>query len=235
MPSRLFGSRNPVKPHLTAGGGLAREVADLRSDIEGALNQLESQGGYLRTDEFTNPAAADVDAIKTSIASAASIQTYSGAALNGVVGATEMVPPRNPTVTTTLHADIDAVVVVFAGKVRDAAGDLVARSVSVTLTDGGGTTDAAVDVLSVVESITVPAQSGAGGALEFGFGARIGLGAKIKSRAGLLAPLREVEVGAVVTTGAFATASGAPCTTYTPATAPNAARDYAVTYEVDPS
>lgn len=45
MPSRYFGTQNPVKPHLLqATGGIAAEVTDLRGDIEAAfaLQQAEA-------------------------------------------------------------------------------------------------------------------------------------------------------------------------------------------------
>jgi hypothetical protein len=220
---------------VRGGGGIAGEIADLRADTKEAFDTLEAQGGYFRTDEFTNPPTADVDAIKTSIASAATLRTFSGADLNGVVGGDEMVPPRNPTVTSTTHANIDAVVVTFRGKLRNAFGELVDHEVTLTTTDGGGATDVAADVLSIVEEIEVPAMSGTAGALEFGFGAVIGLSAKMKARAGLLAPLRQIAVGVVVTSGTFANPVGGLVTTYTPASAPDATRDYAVTYEIDPA
>lgn len=236
MASKLFGSKNPIKPHLVVGpGGLAAEIYDVRRDVEAAFSTMESGGGLIRTDEFTNPAAESTDAIKLSIATDTSVASYGSTALDGAVGATEMVPPRNPTVTASASVDVTGGVVTFTGRIRLADGTLAAATATVTVASGGGATYAAAGALSFVDSISVPAQGGVGGTLSFGFGARLGLKAKIKERAGLLAPLREVAVGAVVTTGAFATPTGCPVTVYTPASAPNAARDYAVTYEVDPS
>jgi len=202
-------------------------------EISPTETYLVARGSNLRTDEFTNPATADVNALKLSIATSGSTVVYSGAALDGVIGQGEMVPPRNPTITSTTHAHVTAVAVVFAGYVRNEAGQLVAQTCTVNTTNGGGATDAGDRPMSVVTSITVPAMGGTSGALEFGFGAMIGLAAKIKSRAGLIAPLRQVAVGAVVTTGTFANPTGSPVTAYTPASAPDATRDYAVTYEVD--
>jgi hypothetical protein len=236
MPSKLFGSKTARRPHLVSGtGGVAGEVADLRQDVEGSFARLENQGGYFRTDEFTNPATADVDAFKTSFATSGSVQSISGAALNGVVGVTEMVPPRNPTVTSSSHAHVTAVAVVFTGRVRNSAGDLVSRTVTVNTTNGGGATDAGAEALSIIDSVSIPAMGGASGSLQLGFGVSIGLGAKVKSRAGLIRALREVASGAVVTTGTFTNPSGAPVSLYTPSAAPNAANDYAVTFEVDPA
>jgi hypothetical protein len=230
MSHNPFVKKGPAVPHLNKG-----EVADLRADVKSAFDTLESQGGYCRTDEFTNPAAADVDAIKTSIATAASLRTFSGTDLNGVVGEDEMVPPRNPTVTSTTNAHVTAVAVVFRGKLRNADGDLVDHEVTINTTNGGGATDAGASPLSIVEEIEVPAMGGAAGALEFGFGAAIGLSAKVKSRAGLIAAIRQIAVGAVVTTGTITNPASCPVSLYTPASAPDGARDYALFYEVDPS
>jgi hypothetical protein len=236
MPRNPFTKKSPANPHMVRGtGGLKGEVADLRQDVKEAFNSLESQGGYLRTDEFTNPAVADVDAIKTSIATAATDRTFATTDLNGAVGEDEMIPPRNPTVTSTTHAHVTAVDVEFRGRVRDAHGALVERTVVIPATNGGGATDAGTEALSYVDEIFVPAMGGASGALEFGFGAAIGLTAKVKSRAGLIAAIRQIAAGSVVTTGTITNPTGAPVSLYTPASAPDGSRDYAVTYEVDPS
>lgn len=233
MASKLFGSKNPIKPHLVVGpGGLAAEVYDVRRDVEAAFSAMETGGGLIRTDEFADPVAASVDAIKLSIATDTSAAAYGTTALDGAVGATEMVPPRNPTVTASASGDVTGGAVVFTGRVRLADGTLAAATATATVAGGGGATYAAAGALSFVDSISVPAQGGVGGTLSFGFGASLGLKAVVKERAGLLAPLREVAVGAVVTTGAFATPTGCPVTVYTPAAAPDAVRDYAVTYEV---
>jgi len=235
MARNPFNKKRASRPHLTQGGGVGAEVADLRADVKEAWDALESQGGYLRTDEFTNPAVADVDAIKTSFATSASVQTFDEDDLNGAVGDGEMIPPRNVTITSTTHAHVTAVGVVITGKVRDANGDLVDQTETITTTNGGGATDAGTKPFSLITDISIPAMGGTSGALEIGFGAAIGLSAKIKSRAGLLAPIRQVAVGAVVTTGTFTNPSGSAVSLYTPAAAPDGSRDYAVTYEVDPS
>lgn len=236
MASKLFGSKNPIKPHLVVGpGGLAAEIYDVRRDVESAFSAMESGGGLVRTDEFINPVAADTDGIKLSIATDTSVASYGTASLNGVVGAAEMVPARNVTVTASASVDVTGGVVTFTGRVRLADGTLAAATATVTVAAGGGATYASTGALSFVDSISVPAQGGVAGTLSFGFGVRIGLKGKIKTRAGLTAPLREVAVGAVVTTGAFALPTGCPVTVYTPAAAPDGVRDYAVTYEVDPS
>jgi hypothetical protein len=197
-----------------------------------ARDLLASRGANFRTDEFTNPVAAVVNAIKLSIATAATPQVFTGAQFDGATGAAEMVPPRNPTITSTSNANVTAVAAVFAGFVRNEDGVLVPQTCTINITNGGGATDVGDRPMSVITSITIPAQGGTGGALQFGFGAMIGLAALVKSRAGLIAPLRQVAVGAVVTTGTFTNAAGSVVCGYTPAAAPNATNDYAITYEV---
>ncbi|TFH47668.1 MAG: hypothetical protein E4H01_07840, partial [Lysobacterales bacterium] len=216
----LMSRQYAIKPHLLqTSGGIAAEVKDLRDDLIAELSLVAG----IAVEEFTNQAAADVNAIKLSIASAAAIQTYTGAALDGVVGLLAMSPPRNISITSTVHADIDAVAVVITGK--DVNGDDITESI--TLTDGGGVTDVGAKAFAKVTSIVVPAQSGVGGALEFGFGDIIGFLRPLKSRAGLAAVVREIAVGAVVTTGTFVAApavagAGQPNGTYLAAAVPDA-------------
>jgi hypothetical protein len=235
MASKSFGTQRPKKPHLTEGkGGMGGEVEDLRKDVEASWVTFEENGSLLRTVEWTDAPTAVADAIKTSIATSDEDASYSGAALNGAVGGDEMDPPRNITITSSTHADVDAVDVVVTGQVRDYKGDLIDQTDTITLTDGGGATDAGTRAFSIVEQIDVPAQSGTGGALEFGFGAIIGMPAPMKSRAGLLAPIREISGGSVVTNGVFTTGTAQPPNgTYTPNTAPDGSTDYSLTFEVE--
>jgi len=225
--STLFSDQLPEKAHLVRGGGLSGEVADLRSDIRSVLALLAP----ITVEEFVDPALADVDAIVTSIASAASETVLEGAALDGAVGEGVMSPPRNVTITTTSNADIDAVAAVVEG--TDISGD--AQTDTITLTDGGGATDAGTKAFATVTKVTIPAQSGTGGALEVGFGAVIGLGAKIVTRAGYTGPVKEIAAGSVVTNGTFvAAATSGPNGTYEPSSAPDGSNDYALYYEYAP-
>jgi hypothetical protein len=49
--SRAFGSRKPVKDHLTRGGGYVGEVRDLRKDTEAAFLVIEG-GDFVLADGF---------------------------------------------------------------------------------------------------------------------------------------------------------------------------------------
>lgn len=234
VASRSFGSRGPRLPHLTQGkGGLPGEVNDLRGDVEAMASYLETELQPLVLEEFTNLVAASAAAIKASFPTSASPQSFSRTA-GTLIALAEMVPPRNPTVTSTTHANVDAVIVTFTGRVRDENGDLIAQTATVTLTDGGGATDAAAKAFSFVDSVDFPAEGGTAGAHTIGFGTVVGLKKKIRSAAGL--PLRVLQVtdGALVTNGTFvAAATATPNGTWSPNTAPDAVHDYAILYVPD--
>lgn len=233
LGSGLFSRQKASRPHLVRGiGGLSGEIGDLRGDIDDELSAMAA----VAVEEWLAPALADVNAIKASIASAATVETYLVADLDGVVGALVMDPPRNITITTSAHADIDAVDVVVTGK--DGNGDDIEEVIA--LTDAGNVTDVGAKAFASVEKIVVPAQGGTGGALEFGFGAIIGLGRPLASRAGLVAVLTQIEDGAFVgpTAADFVAApsaagAGQPNGTFEPTTPPDGAIDFAVFYEHD--
>jgi hypothetical protein len=220
-----FGTGNVIglERKLRSRAGLAAMKKEIVAgvDISGLVSKT-----------FTNPVVADANAIKTSVASAASIQTYTGAALDGTIGAGAISPPRNITITTTSHADIDAVDVVITG--TDSTGATVTDTI--TLTDAGNTTDSGVKCFATVTSIVVPAQSGTGGALEFGTGLVMGLDAAPKFRNSDVQVLSENEAGTPKAIDALAgtyTAhtTGAPLGGYTPGSAADGAKDYELTYE----
>lgn len=229
MASKTFGQQRPDIPHLSIG-----EVKDLREDVEAAFTQLEGDGGLMRTVEWVDPPAADTDYFVVNRASSASEDVIDENAAEWQTVA-ELDPPRNLTITTSAHTDIDAVAVVLAGKVRDELGNLVDQTDTITLTADVGATDVGTRAFSTLESVTIPAQTGPGGVIDVGFGDIIGLPAPMKERAGLLAPLREIESSSgVVTTGTFTTATAQPPHgTYAPSTVPDASEDYSLTYEVE--
>ncbi len=181
-------------------------------------------------DEFTNPPVADTDAFKTAIATAITLQTYTGVALNGVVGAGALTYPRNVTVTTDDHVAAYTGSVTFTG--LDTAGNAISESLALV----NNSTVAGVKAFSSVSSISVPAQNNTTGSLQFGFGAKLGLTRKAKTRNTILSVIKEIVAGSVVTNGVFAVAAtGLPYGTYAPNTPPDASTDYVVYYETDPS
>jgi len=226
--SGLFSTQKPNVPHTVQRGvGVAGEVFDLRDDVKRTMAPMAA----ITVEEFTNPPAAVANAIKLAIASSLAVQTYSGAALNGAVGAGTMNPPRNITVTTAgvTPADAPATATVLG---VDVNGAVISETITVAQT---ATIAVGAKAFAKVTSITLPVGQGAAATLAFGFGALIGLGKKIVTRAGLTSPVREIAVGVEVTTGTFAAASvGLPNGTYSPASAADGTRDFALYYEYNP-
>lgn len=221
MSSKLFGSKVAVAPHLLPQHGLPGEIVDLRKDVEAAFLALQSNGGLFRTDEFTNPETASATWFRTSTPGATTAQDLTtGFAHTAIPSGI----PRDVTITRTSSAG--------AYTTANITVKGTCRGVPVTLTftpaDANGGDVIAANERGGIDTITeviIPAQVSALGAFTIGFGNQIVLKETPVSRAGLVAVLREVSSGAVVTTGSF----NGPL--YTPAAAPNASRDYAVTYE----
>lgn len=190
--SGLFDKQRSQKAHLVRGsGGLSAEIADLRKDIADELEAVAA----LAIEVFNAPAAADVDGIKQSIATATTAQTYSGAALDGVVGVGTMNPPRNVTVTASNSAPSYTGSVTFEGK--DVNGNDIEVDVAIT----NNATTASTLCFASVSRIVVPAQNDVSGALEFGFGALLGLSQQIRTRNGRPVVISEVVGGRPVSDG----------------------------------
>ncbi len=228
MSSTLFGSKRSRKPHLLENNDLGGEVKDLRADIDEAFVSLEAGGGVaivpVVVQEFTNPEAADDDWFKASFATAATPNvgsTFTNATIPSLI-------PRSITISRT--ADVASYTtdpIVLTGT-KLVAG--VAVPVELTFTpadaDGGDVIESDEDDgFSTITGYDFPAQVDANGAFKIGFGAAIVLSYAVKSRAGLVAVIRQVVAGAVVTTGTFVGAK------YTPAAPPDLSKDYAVYYE----
>lgn len=130
---------------------------------------------------------ADPVAIKTSTASSTVAATYSGAGLNGTVGASTFAPARHPTVTISGTATdiLDGSTVSVTGLGADGT----ARISLVTLSATAGTY-VGDWMLTSVTSIDVPAQVGTGALLTFGLDAYQGRGTSILNATGL----QEIEV-----------------------------------------
>lgn len=192
--------------------------------LKKAIAQLS--GGLKHWDEFVNPPTADVDYFVTATATAAS-----EVVITSFANSTPLDPPRNITFTASNSADFDAVDMVVEGT------DLHGRELTetISLTDAGNTTDSGVKCFRTVTSITIPAQAGTGGSYTIGFGPVMGLSKPIKSRQAVPVVIKEIAAGSGnPTAGTFvAAATAAPNGSYSPNSAPNATRDYAVLYEVD--
>lgn len=103
--------------------------------------------------------AADVDYFVTQDAALGSVseEAYSGAGFTGAYSAgVALNPPRNVTITQDADANWDATTAVVVG--LDQFGNRVTESLS--LTDGGAAVATGEKFFSVVESVTIPVQSG---------------------------------------------------------------------------
>jgi hypothetical protein len=146
-----------------------------------------------RDPSYVAPGDADIKAptaalaatsIKSTVATAPSLQTYTGASLNGAIGAGAISPPRP--VVVTLGGDpagfTDNSTITIVG--LDVLGKPLTNTVTVRTSSVPGALTSGND-FTAVTSVTVPAQLGAAGTLSLGTGARAGLGSLYLEQAGL--------------------------------------------------
>src|SRR5574337_1095199 len=126
------------------------------------------------TDLYSSPSTSsfastwvDADAIKTSVATVASAVSYSGAALNGAVGAGAITPTKTISVTSSVSAatynTTDPIVITGTNE----RGEVITDSLLLTAA-GGNETIGGKHAFKTVTKIDVPAQLGTGGAFTFG-------------------------------------------------------------------
>lgn len=109
-------------------------------------------------------ALADADAIVATGASSGSVQTLTGATLDGVVGDDVMVEPRFVTLTLSSHADWDLTTAVVSG--IDGNGNLMTENFAIP--NGGNATVTGTKRFLRVTSVVIPAQSGTSGTFTVG-------------------------------------------------------------------
>ena len=115
--------------------------------------------------------AADADAIlATGGASTAGTQSLTGGSLNGVIGVTEIFPPRNITLTFNSHADWDATNATITG--TDENG--VETTDTLAIPNGGNATVTGTVKFRFVTAIGIPAQTGTNGTFTAGVGESLG-------------------------------------------------------------
>lgn len=134
-------------------------------------------GALVRTDVGADlcrslPAApaSDADAIIETIASSLSLQTLSGASLDGVIGGNVIFPPRNLTLTLSNNAHWDATTAVVTGE--DEYGRVITENFAIP--DTGNATLTGTKTFRRVTSLVIPAQSGTGGTADLGIGTLLG-------------------------------------------------------------
>lgn len=223
LGSGIFTKMKAQLAHLMQqSGGALGEINDLRKDI---LSEFSSNAA-IAVEEFTDPAAAGAALISAAAAS----QVAAGRSATLLALANNISPPRNITVTTagTTPADAPATALVTG---LDINGNVMTETLNIPQT---ATIAVGAKAFAKVTSIVEAAGDGTGATMSYGIGALIGLGRKVKSRAGRVAIVQEVAAGAVVTNGVFAdAATGVPNGTYSPNSAADGSRDYCLLYEYD--
>lgn len=114
-------------------------------------------------------ALADVDAIVATGASSTSIQTLSGAMLDGATGYRTMSAARHITLVLSSHADWDATTATLTGK--DIDGNTITESL--VIPNGGNTTLTSTKRYRSVTSLSIPVQAGTGGTFTVGVSAPV--------------------------------------------------------------
>lgn len=233
-PAQGSGFDINARSHL----GRGRITAGVRGEIELMRKKLQAQfagAPILFAQEYTNPAAADVDAHVLAVTPPESgdgelvYELGSVVPLDGVVASAEMPFGRNVT-ATMVGADnqfsfpFDVVV--------EGLRDGVAQTETLTVTSGTSPgTIVGAKIFDKVTKVTIPEASASGGAgtVSVGFGSRLGVAKAPLTRAGLVNVIREVVAGSVVTNGVFSSANRS----YTPNTVPDASTDYYIVFEID--
>jgi len=221
--SGIFTSAHALKAHLMQGtGGLAAEVADVRNDVAAALAPMAA----MTVQEFTNPAAADAAGLEAATATTVSPRTVTAFVAGGTAALTAF--GRNVTFTTAGGTPADAPAsAVITGEDIDGNAQTETVVLAQTATIASG-----VKIFKgPLTSVAYAAADGTGATVSIGFGPLLGLEKTPKTRAGLAAPIREIAVGALVTTGVFSATNRS----YAPASAPNGTNDYCVFFEYVPA
>lgn len=231
LGSGLMTSQRPQQSRFVTGKrGLAGEVGDLRDDIEEEVAPLAA----VAVEEWENVAAAGAALLEAATPTVTDPRdaTLLQAGLDILDEA-----PRTVTFTvgggTPANAPANGVV---TGK--DVNGD--AQTETVALNQGGGLTSSVKTFVGDGLSVSYPAGDGTDATVSIGIGPVIGLGKKIKTRAGLTGALAEIEAGTPKGIDALAgtyvdAATSPPNGSYEPGAAPNGTNDYALYYEYDPT
>jgi hypothetical protein len=137
--------------------------------LAGAL-VARTPGTPVKGQPLTAPAAADPDGIVTALATAATATTLAGSGLDGAVGAGEMFPPRNITITASSHANFD----LTTWYVRGLDENGLPQEEAFVMPDAGNVTLTGKKFFSFVTEVYIPAQAGTAGSLTVGFGSALG-------------------------------------------------------------
>jgi hypothetical protein len=214
---------------FNAGGTETVNSDNYRIPDDGDGNwEIVTPGLMLAVDEFTDPATADAAGLEAATTVSTSVRTVTSFLAGGVAALAAY--PRNITFTTAGNTPADAPAsATITG--TDVFGNALTETVNIAQT---ATIASGVKCFKTVTSIAYTVGQGTDATVSIGFGPLLGLAHKPKVRAGTVAVVDEIAVGARVTTGTFATPTTSPPNgSYSPSSAPNGSRDYAVYYERD--
>lgn len=180
--------------------GYAGQLADVGPrDIASAANSsatgiaaglvvLRSGDRLVRPILSTDEPSADNDAIIASgVASATTAQAITSGSFNGAVGAGEISPPMNLTLTLNSHADWDPSTIVVEG--LGPKGEPISEAFEVA--NGGNAVLTGTVPFSFVTAVKIPPQTGTNGTLLVGTGVKLGPLAKLAAGITLYDPMRE--------------------------------------------
>lgn len=219
----LWAAAQPVVGHLLSGGGLPKEIKDLRADLTTAFAGMPN----LVVEEWVDLEPGTTNAIKTAVATVAATASYSDAALTGAVGGAALSRPRRVTVTTAGVTPANAPATALITGLAPDGTTVQTETITVAQTAATATS---TKFFSQVTQIDLPAADGTAATLAFGLSSEVLLRRTPVSRAGLAAPVQEIAAGSLVTTGTLSVADKS----YTPASAPDGSKDYAIIYEAEP-
>lgn len=166
-PARGYAGQlaNPQE-HCRVASAIALAVLGFGVPVVEDIDNGTTQG----VQPFGEPDAADPDGIVTARATAAAAEVLSGGDLNGAVGAGELYPPRNITITATNNGDYDLTTWYVRGLDEEGR----PQEEAFVMPNGGNTTLVGKKFFSYVTEVAIPAQSGVGGSTTIGFGAKLG-------------------------------------------------------------
>lgn len=181
-------------------------------------------------DEWTDPLAAAAAGIKAATPVVEDVVELTAADLLAGGKAELLARPRNITFTTSggTPADAPATATIVG---TDINGDVLTETVNLAQT---ATIASGLKAFRTIETITYPAGDGTDASVAIGFGNVFGFSKKIRTRAGALMYGKEISAGSVVTNGTLVSPTTSPPNgTYSPNSAPDGSKDYAIEYEPD--
>lgn len=217
--------RSKLLHKLFPGGDASKlSTTDSKTLIAYVLSALNIAAVFVL--ELTNPLGASSVAVLAATATTNGPQTIIAFLAPGL--AELLARPRNLRFTTggatAAHAPNQ---VIITG--TDIDGNVLTETLALSQIAGN---DDSLKAFATLTSLAYTGGTGVDATVSVGYANKFGLPKSIKTRAGRLAVIQEVDPSGVVTTGTFASpATSPPHGTYSPADVPDGTDSYAVTFE----